>query len=61
MGAHMVSFSFPTAILFGAGASTELPNRLRQMGSRRALVVTDKALVETTAFELLANHRQWRF
>ncbi len=56
MGAHMVSFSFPTAILFGAGASTELPNRLRQMGSRRALVVTDKALVETTAFELLANH-----
>lgn len=56
MGAHMVSFSFPTAILFGAGASTELPNRLRQMGSRRALVVTDKALVETSAFELLANH-----
>jgi 4-hydroxybutyrate dehydrogenase len=55
MGSHTVSFSFPTAMVFGAGASAELPARLRQMGSRRALVVTDKALVQTTAFEQLAN------
>jgi alcohol dehydrogenase class IV len=56
MGAHVVSFSFPTAIVFGAGACSELPARLRQMGARRALVVTDKALAQTHAFELLANH-----
>src|SRR6185369_3355292 len=56
MAAHLVSFSFPTAITFGAGATAELPARLKQMGARRALVVTDKALAQTHAFELLANH-----
>ncbi|HWN95217.1 MAG TPA: iron-containing alcohol dehydrogenase [Methylomirabilota bacterium] len=56
MGAHVVSFSFPTAIVFGAGACSELPARLRQIGGRRVLVVTDKALAQTAAFELLANH-----
>jgi 4-hydroxybutyrate dehydrogenase len=56
MAAHLASFSFPTAVVFGAGASAELPARLRQMGGRRALVVTDKALAQTAAFELLANH-----
>jgi alcohol dehydrogenase class IV len=56
MGGQLASFSFPTAIVFGAGASTELPTRLKQMGGRRALVVTDKALAQTAAFELLANH-----
>jgi alcohol dehydrogenase class IV len=56
MGGHLASFTFPTAIVFGAGATAELPARLKQMGSRRALVVTDKALAQTHAFELLANH-----
>jgi 4-hydroxybutyrate dehydrogenase len=56
MGGHLTSFSFPTAILFGPGAAAELPARLKQMGGRRALVVTDKALLESHAFELLANH-----
>src|ERR1041385_3876214 len=56
MGGHLASFSFPTAIVFGVGASAELPARLKQMGGRRALVVTDKALAQTSAFELLANH-----
>ena len=55
MGGQLASFSFPTAILFGAGASSELAARLRQMGGRRALVVTDKVLAQTPAFELLAN------
>lgn len=54
--AHVVSFSFPTAISFGQGAISELPTRLRQIGGRRVLVVTDKALVQTSAFELLSNH-----
>jgi alcohol dehydrogenase class IV len=56
MGGQLASFSFPTAIIFGAGASAELPARVKQMGGRRALVVTDKALAKTHAFELLANH-----
>ena len=56
MAAHLVSFSFPTAITFGPGATAELPARLKQMGARRALVVTDKALAQTHAFELLANY-----
>ena len=56
MAGHVVSFSFPTAITFGAGATAELPARVKQMGGRRALVVTDKALAQTSAFDLLANH-----
>ncbi|HMJ88943.1 MAG TPA: iron-containing alcohol dehydrogenase [Candidatus Acidoferrum sp.] len=56
MGSHLASFSFPTAMLFGSGATAELPVRLKQMGGRRALVVTDKGMLETHAFEVLANH-----
>lgn len=55
MSSHFASFSFPTAMLFGSGAIAELPTRLRQMGGRRALVVTDKQMLETHAFELLCN------
>ena len=32
MGAHLSSFSFPTAIVYGPGAIGELPSRLRQIG-----------------------------
>ncbi len=56
MVAHLATFSFPTAIVFGQGAGAELPARLRQMGARRSLLVTDKALAQTTAFDLLADH-----
>ena len=55
MGGQVASFSFPTAIVFGSGALAELPKRLRQMGGRRSLVVTDKPLVQTPAFDLLAH------
>ena len=55
MGGQAASFSFPTAIVFGSGSLAGLAKRLRQMGGRRALVVTDKALVQTTAFDLLAR------
>src|SRR3954469_23040921 len=55
MSSHLASFSFPTAMLFGSGAISELPTRLKQMGGRRALVVTDKQMIETHAFEVLAN------
>jgi alcohol dehydrogenase class IV len=53
MSGPVASFSFPTATLFGAGTIGELPARVRQMGLKRPLVVTDAGLVETRAFELL--------
>ena len=56
MSGLLASFSFPTAISFGSGALAGLANRLRQMGARRSLVVTDKVMAQTAAFELLANH-----
>src|SRR5437762_7644513 len=37
-------FSFPTAILFGAGALAELPAELARAGCRRPLFVTDPGL-----------------
>ena len=55
MSASVASFSFPTATLFGAGALSELPTRLHQMGSRKPLVVTDPGLLQTKSFQTLAN------
>ena len=45
-----VTFSFPTTVLFGAGAVGELPARLAAMRVRRPLVVTDPGLLSTPAF-----------
>ena len=40
----ITSFSFPTAIRFGAGARKEVAQHLLEQGFRRPLIVTDKAL-----------------
>src|SRR5947209_3843027 len=37
-------FAFPTSILFGAGALSELPAELERAGCRRPLIVTDPGL-----------------
>src|SRR6185369_353759 len=55
MGVHLASFSFPTATVFGPGALSELPVRLRQMARKRPLVVTDPGILKTHAFELLTQ------
>jgi 4-hydroxybutyrate dehydrogenase len=47
------TFTFPTATIFGAGALSELPARIKQMGGKRPLVVTDPGVLETQAFEKL--------
>ncbi len=49
------TFSFPTTTLFGAGALSELPGRLKSLGLRRPLVVTDPGLLPTEAFSLLRS------
>src|SRR5882724_2328469 len=55
MSKPVSTFSFPTATLFGPGTIAELPARIKQMGSRRPLVVTDSGLVQTRAFQMLAQ------
>src|SRR5438309_2238914 len=44
-------FSFPTTIVFGAGAIEQLPQRLEKLGAKRPLGVTDPGLLKTPAFE----------
>src|SRR5688572_19253130 len=46
-------FSFPTTIVFGAGAALELWDKFaaRALGATRPLLVTDRGLLETPAFE----------
>src|SRR6266853_1694412 len=51
----VITFSFPTPTLFGAGALAELPPRSKSLGIRRPLVVTDAGLVGTAAFGDLAR------
>ena len=41
---NLSSFSFPTAIKFGAGARREVARHLLAQGLKRPLIVTDKAL-----------------
>jgi 4-hydroxybutyrate dehydrogenase len=50
---NIITFSFPTPTLFGAGAVAELPARLLKLGVQRPLVVTDPGLPPTVAFNLL--------
>ena len=55
MSASVSGFSFPTATIFGPGAVAELPARLKQMGGRRPLIVTDPGLLQTQAFNILKS------
>jgi 4-hydroxybutyrate dehydrogenase len=66
MSSPLLTFSFPTTTLFGAGAIAELPARLKALGIRRPLVVTDPGLLSTEAFGLLrkalgsdSNGKDW--
>src|SRR5687768_11517288 len=51
--ATVVTFSFPTAIVFGAGAAAQLWDRFAACAGevKRPLLVTDRGLLETPAFE----------
>ena len=48
-------FSFPTPTVFGVGALSELPERLRRLRVERPLVVTDPGLLPTSAFQALSQ------
>src|SRR5688572_26082929 len=58
-GAAVVSFSFPTTIVFGAGSAAQLweqfTSRARGVPIARPLLVTDRGLLETAAFETVRN------
>ncbi len=45
------TFSFPTTILFGAGAVNRLPEELSKRGISRPLLVTDAGLARTAVFD----------
>jgi 4-hydroxybutyrate dehydrogenase len=49
------TFSFPTTILFGAGAIAELPAELAKRGVLRPLLVTDAGLARTALFERVSK------
>jgi len=51
----VITFSFPTPTLFGAGALADLPLHSKALGIRRPLVVTDAGLVGTAAFGSLTE------
>jgi len=49
----IANFSFPTNVVFGAGAIRELPSKLARLNVRRPLVVTDAGVQGTEAFARL--------
>src|SRR5580698_2456541 len=49
------TFSFPTTILFGAGAVGRLPDELKKRGMSRPLLVTDAGLARTPVFARVAS------
>src|ERR1700730_15369593 len=52
---NLSTFSFPTTILFGAGAIDELPKELAKRGVLRPLLVTDAGLARTPVFERVSK------
>jgi len=50
---QLSTFSFPTKILFGAGALASLPSMLGELKIRRPLIVTDAGILPTGAFASL--------
>ena len=52
------SFSFPTAIAFGAGARKEVRRHLQEQGLKRPLIVTDKALAALPVLQEFRSHLQ---
>src|SRR5688500_7460891 len=55
MSSQVATFTFTAATLFGPGTISELAARLKQMGGRRPLVVTDPGLLETQAFKRVSQ------
>ena len=53
MSLPVATFSFPTTTLFGPGTLGELPARMKLLGIKRPLVVTDAGLLDTDAFRAL--------
>src|SRR5258707_12826076 len=51
----LMTFSFPTTTLFGAGSLSELPERMRRLGLNRPLIVTDPGLLGSPPFKALEN------
>ncbi len=49
----LAKFSFPTTVIFGAGALDSLPGELERRRMRNPLIVTDKGLVSTPLVERL--------
>lgn len=50
----LTSFSFPTPTTFGAGAASQLREQAQRLGIHRPLLVTDKGLLGTAAFQKVA-------
>jgi alcohol dehydrogenase class IV len=49
------TFSFPTTIVFGAGAVDRLPDELKKRAVRRPLLVTDAGIQRTAVFARIQN------
>jgi len=54
----ITTFSFPTRIVFGAGAIRQLPACLGEIGARRPLVVTDPGLRAAPPFKTVESALQ---
>ena len=55
---QITTFSFPTRIVFGAGATRQLPACLEENGVRRPLVVTDPGLRAAPPFKAVESALQ---
>jgi alcohol dehydrogenase class IV len=52
---EIVSFTFPTTIIFGQSSLKQLPQYLSELGMNQPLIVTDGGFVKTVAFQKAAS------
>ncbi len=55
MTTELSNFSFPTSIVFGAGAVKTLPDCLKELGIKKPLLVTDPGLRKTDAYSAVES------
>ncbi|MFT5365570.1 MAG: 4-hydroxybutyrate dehydrogenase [Candidatus Latescibacterota bacterium] len=49
------NFSFPTRIVFGPGALSQLPNLIKEHGAKKVLLITDPGLVQAGLADRVLN------
>lgn len=53
---QVYGFFIPSVTLIGIGASKEIPNKIRDLGGKKPLIVTDQGIVKAGILKMITDH-----